>query len=499
MSNSVTTPNAKRPPDGALLLIVGAFFRHHRLFLYTLCISFGLALSLALVTKKQYRSEMKYLVQNARSTALISPDRASSSIVNGVTEEELNSEMEILQSEDVLSAVADPEWNPAEAQSKSRKELRAHAQKVSLVASHLTVDPIGKEDVMSLSYMASSPQQATNVLSAISAAYLARHERLRRPTGTSSFFDEQARRYESEWKGALQQLVDFQQSHHVVSVPDVEESLQRSILLEEEALRNNQLRLHESDASIRRAGELLSTIPPRQQTQQRTVPSELLLQQLKESLVGLNNRRTELLNRYQPTDRLVVEVDRQIADTAKAIHDEADRGNVENTTDVNPSWQQLKTSSVQEQVNREALLGGQAGLVRQLDDLKSQLSRAQALELTFDQLRSQAEEAQANYKAFSEKRDLTHVEDAMDQSKLLNVTVMENPTFSDIPARPKPMLNLVLGLPTALFLAVAAVYFAETNRTTIGTSAELGGFSDYPVFATIAFDPAYEGRAPQPG
>ncbi len=495
-SLSTTAPRPKVSDHGPILLALSALFRHHRLFLYVLCITFGLAVALAAVTKRQYRSEMKYLVQNARSTVLLSPDHTSSSIVNGVTEEELNSELAILQSDDVLSAVADPGWSPEDAMHKSKKELRSHSKKMSSMVSHLTVDPIGKEDIMSVSFMADTPQEATQTLSALSRAYLARHEQLRRPNGTSTFFEGQAKHYENQWNSAVRQLVEFQQANHLVSVPDVEESLQRSLLADEEALRNNDLRLRESDAGIRQANLLMSSVPERQQTQQRTVPSEQLLQQLKASVVGLKNRRTELLNRYKPEDRLVTEVDQQIVDTQRAIDDQSARDNIENTSDVNPAWQHLKTSLVEEQVQREALLGARLELQRNLDDLKSQLSHAQDLELTFDQLRSQAEEAQANCKAFTEKRDLAQVEDAMDQSKLLNVALMENPTFSQIPARPKPMLNVVLGIPTALLMATAAVYFAEMGRKTIGTPLELGAVSRHRVLASIAFDAGYgEGSA----
>jgi polysaccharide biosynthesis protein PslE len=497
-SLSVTAPNVRASGDGPALLAITALFRHRRVFLYVLCITFGMAVALAVLTKRQYRSEMKYLVQNARSTLLISPDHTSTSVVNVVTEEELNSELSILQSEDVLSAVADPGWSPDDAMHRSKKDLRTHSKKLSSLSSHLTVDPIGKEDIMSVSFLADTPQEATQVLSALSKAYLARHEQLRRPIGTSTFFEEQARHYEDQWNMAVRRLVEFQQANHLVSVPDVEESIQRSLLADQEAFRNNELKLRESDAGIRQANDLMSSLPQRQQTQQRVVPSEQLLEQLKVSVVGLQNRRTELLNRYKPEDRLVTEVDQQIADTQRAINDQSARQNVENTSDVNPAWQQLKTSLIEEQVQRGALLGARSEIQRNVDDLKSQLSHSQDLELAFDQLRSQAEEAQSNYKAFTDKRDLARVEDAMDESKLLNVVLMENPTFSQSPSRPKPMLDIVLGIPTALLLATAAVYFAEMGRKSIAESWELGVISEHQVLASIAFDPAFgEGPASQ--
>ena len=308
---------------------------------------------------------------------------------------------------------------------------------------------------------------------------------LRRPSGASDFFIKQAQLYEDDLRTATLKLVDFQRMHHVANVPDIEESLQRSILADQEALRGIQLKMRESNASIGGAKEMLAGVSPRQQTQQRTIPSEMLLEQLKSSLVSLTNRRTELLNRYQPGDRLVTEIDDQIAEVERTIKAETTHDNIENTTDVNPSWQQLNTSLVVEQVNHNALQAGELVLQQQLGQLRSQLVETQGLELEFGQLRSQVDDARSNYKAFVEKRDLAHAEDAMDASKLLNVTVMETPTFPYSPARPRPMLNLLLGIPTSLFLAIAVVYLAETTRHTIATPKELDEVVKYPVLGTV--------------
>ncbi len=449
--------------------------RHYKLFLYVALGSFALIMGAAIVTKKQYRSDMKYLVQNARSTAVLSSDRSSSSVVNIVTEEQMNSELEILQSEDVLSAVADPGWKAEDAKNRTQDEVRKHSLTIKALSEHLTVDPIAKEDVMSVSYIAGSPQEAYNVLSSLSAAYLVRHEQLRRPTGASSFFVEQAAVYEEAWKTATQNLVNFQQQHKLVSVSSSEESLQRSIVANEEVLQNTRLKLSESDASIHGGESLISDVSPRQQTQQRKVPNEQLLQQLKSTLVGLSNRRVELLNRYKPTDRLVTELDQQISETNTAIKAESSNKNVEDTTDVNPSWQQLKTSLLQEQVNHHALQAARGELEQQLGQLRSQMSETQGLEVTYQQLRARADEAQSNYKTFVEKRDLARAEDAMDANKILNVTVMQTPTFHYAPVRPRPMLNLALGIPTALFLGIAVVYFAETNQWGSQPSGHLDG------------------------
>jgi hypothetical protein len=74
-------------------------------------------------------------------------------------------------------------------------------------------------------------------------------------------------------------------------------------------------------------------------------------------LVQLQNRRTELLTRYTPTDRLVGEVDQEIADTSNSLKAALAQKGQEDTTDVNPAWQGVKSSLVEGSIDREALLG----------------------------------------------------------------------------------------------------------------------------------------------
>lgn len=470
-----------------VLVAVRTLFRNKGVFVWTLLSCLALIAAITVVTKRQYRSEMKFIVHSTRSNAVISPDHATNSVLMVVSEEELNSELEILQSEDVLSKVADPSWDP-QAPSRSSRQLKEHSKRLAYFTKHLTVDPIRKADVISLSYVARTPKDARDTLALLASTYLAQHERLQRPSGTSNFFEEEASRYEREWKRSIDELVGFQQLHHLVSVADVEEKLQKAIADEEDLLRKNEAKLGESTARQEEAIKILKEVPARQQSQQRTLPSQLLIQQLRSQLMSLTNHRTELLTRYAPSDRLVVEVNQQIIDTDRAIEGAVTESSVENTTDINPPWQQLKTSLVQGRVERVGLLRTESGARSVLAALRSRLSEVQSLSPNFEELRSRSEHAQANFETFAEKRDRARVEDEMDARKLLNVTIMENPTLSYRAARPRPLLNLALGVPTALFFAVAVLYLMEAGRTTFAAPYELEEAIQGFVVATIPFE-----------
>ena len=74
----------------------------------------------------------------------------------------------------------------------------------------------------------------------------------------------------------------------------------------------------------------------------------------------------------------------------------------------------------------------------------------------------------------------------MDERGLMNVVIAQQPTRSYLPAQPKPLTNVMLGMVTAVFLGLCAVYVAETGRNTVATPRELDAASRYPVLATLS-------------
>jgi uncharacterized protein involved in exopolysaccharide biosynthesis len=481
----IENPHLRAGGSLSARVVVEALFRQKRLFLGLFASVLLLVIAVTLVSKKQYKSEMKFLVENMRSQAVITPDRSSSAPVSDVNEQQINSELEVLQSQDVLQAVADPDWASKPIAKHTPEEIRAHELKLSTLARHLHVDPVRKSNVISVTYTAPSPQLATESLQQLSAAYLSHRKQLSRPSGTSNFFKEEAKRYQDVWQKANGELVAFQQQNHLVSVPDVEDALSKQIASEEEDLRANDSSLRETERRLSESEKALNTLPARQQTAQRTISNQYSIEQMRTLLVTLGNRRTELLTRYKPTDRLVLEVEREIADTNAALNTSlAERGS-EDTTDVNPAWQSMKSTMLEERVNREAMLSKGASMRRDIVDLHGQLSRLQSLAVQFNGLQEQADQARSNFELFSEKRDQAQIEDAMDERKLINIAVAESPTSLFQPVAPKPLLNAVLGALTALFLAAGAVYFAESSRNTIAAPRELDALSRHPVLATI--------------
>ena len=151
----------------------------------------------ACLAPSQYRSEMDILVQNKRGDAQISPDRVNGEItVNGVTEEQINSEIEILTSRGLANEVVDPRWNdPGYQASLNQKQMKAHDKAVEQFQKHLNINLVRKSNMIHATYMASDPATAKNTLDRLLAAFLEKQRDIAQPPGTAKFFADQAASY----------------------------------------------------------------------------------------------------------------------------------------------------------------------------------------------------------------------------------------------------------------------------------------------------------------
>jgi len=201
-----------------------------------------------------------------------------------------------------------------------------------------------------------------------------------------------------------------------------------------------------------------------------------------------------LLTNFKSSDRFVAELDQQIATTKAALNDATASTSRAKSTDVDPAWQQLHTGYVQTEINRHQTAVHRTNVASELAALRQDLGNLQELTVQFNNLDAQANQAKQNYELYAQKRDEAQIEDAMDEQKLINVAVAQQPTFSYFAVSPRPVSNAMLGAVTSLFFALCAVYLAESGRSTVATPRELDGASRYPVLATIPRISLWEGH-----
>jgi uncharacterized protein involved in exopolysaccharide biosynthesis len=471
-----------------------AMFRQRRLFAIVACTVFLLSALATLVRPRQYSSEMKFLVQNNRGNVVITPEKTTATtVVSDVNETQVNSELEILHSHDVLDPVADPGWSQFPEARRDLAALRNHEKLIAAFERRFATDIIRKTNVIMVTVRAESAERAHSDLERLCAAYLAEHRRLQRPPGASEFFKTEAERIRKDWDEASQALVAFQQQHQIVSLPEREATLNKQLAERERDLAEADANIRELDAQLAASATRLRELPMRQTTVERILPNQQSTEHLNTLLVELENKRTALLTNFKASDRFVHELDQQIETTKAAMAAAAAGTAREKSTDVDPAWQQLHTSYIQAEISRKQSAVHRDNVAIDLSHMRQDLARAQELTVQFNNLEARASQAKQNFDLYAQKRDQAQIEDAMDEQKLINVAVAQQPTLSYAAISPKPLSNLVLGAATSFFLAICGIYLAESGRNTIATPRELDCVSRYPVLATLPRISLWEG------
>lgn len=473
--------------DGA-----SALFRRRGLVLFTfLAVVLGTAVITFLLPNK-YESRMKILVKNQRVDVAITPEATGGAPVgvdNEVSENSINSEIELLTSRDLLTQVA-TESGLGQAKSSSFwKKPVPEAERIEKAATDLSKDlvitPVKKANVISISYSANSPEVAAAVLKKLGDLYLEKHLKLHHPTGASDFFKDKADQYETQLHDSEKQLTDFQQDNNLVVLGQQKDLTLQKTAEAKSKLLESEAAVNEATNRINRIEQQLAGTPRRIVTQSKSIPAQYSAERLNTMMVELQNHRTQLLTKFRPDDRLVREVDEQIRTTREALAKAESQTATEQATDLNPLRQTLETELSRARLEQTGAQARRGTLAAQLRDYEGSLKKLEGDTTKHNDLQRQVKEAEDNYQLYAKKREEARIADELDRQKITNVSIAEAPAVPRIPSSPNRSLNLVLGIFVAAFLSLGTVFSAEMLGDTIHTPRQLEALTGSTVLATV--------------
>jgi uncharacterized protein involved in exopolysaccharide biosynthesis len=439
------------------------------------------------VLSAKYEAQMKILVRRQRVDPVVTPQQSNTQVGRDeVTEEDINSEVELLNSQDLLRNVAlqtGLKQDESAGFSSGGDEVRI-AKAVRHLSADLKIEPLRKTNVISVRYRSSDPELAAKVLKALAAGYAEKHLEVHRPSGEFKFFDQQTTQYREGLRGAEQKLTEFTQQQGVVSA-QVERDLTLQKLNEFDAQsRQAQAGVAETEQRTRAVQAQLTAMQPRITTQVRTSDNAQLMQQLKSTLLNLELKRTELLTKYDPSYRLVQEVEKQIADTRASIAAEESKPVREETTDQNPTYQWLRSELAKAETDLRGLKAKASAtdaIARQYRDTARHLQDSGLIQQ--DLLRA-AKTEEDNYLLYVRKREDARISDALDQRGILNVAVAEQPTVPALPAR-SPFTAGLLALVLATAVSLTAAFACDFIDPSFRTPDEVASYLGTPVLAAL--------------
>jgi uncharacterized protein involved in exopolysaccharide biosynthesis len=469
--------------------LVMVLFRQGKLFIGVSAFVFVLAVAYACFGAT-YRAQLRVMVRRGRSDPPVAaqPNAPPDFSRVEVTEEELNSEVELLKDNDVLRRVvvdndlAAHDWlrwmRPHEGQAA---QLERATKRLS---NHLRVEQIKKTNLIAVSYDASNPGLAAKVMQSLAGIYLGKHKEVHRPGGQLRFFDEQTIESRRQLEEAKAKLLDFANGHGVVMAAQQRDLMLQRLNDVEAGYRQTQRELSETERRIQELDLQLAKLPERTITQVRTSDNPELLRSLKATLLDLELKKTQLLTKFEPNHRLVQEVDEQIMKAHQAVATEKSAPLNDETTDQDANYLWARAELQKAAVEKKSLEARAKTTSTQLAEYRNVARQLGEEAIVQDDLTSSEKAAQENYLLYVKKREEARMGDALDEDGIVNVAIAEQPVVPALPLWSAGMVVLV-GFVGALSLGTGAAFAADYLDPALRTPEEVFECLEIPVLASL--------------
>lgn len=479
--------------------LLSIIFRHRRLMVLTfLSIILGAIIAAALQSNR-YEAEVKILVKRERVDPVVTTEvSAQSQFEPAVTEEELNSEVELLKSGDLLEkvVVACDLQEPRQTEMSralayiTRHKVDRVSEKVRIASAvhslenKLNVEVVKKTNLIAVHYESPDPVLSARVLTTLSNFYLEKHLAVHRPPGAFDFFQQATKRYRDSLTDAETRLVDFTRSGAVSAKIEKEDALQKLAEFEG-TLKQTQTAIEETQQRIRVLEGQAATIPTRMITQVHNSDDATLLSQIRSNLLTLELKRTELLSKFAPDYRPVQEVEAQIAQTRAALATAEKSQLHDETTDRDPTYEWVAEELAKAKTDLASLEARAKATALTVQSYRDSARSLEQNEVTQDDLTRTVKATEENYLLYVRKEEEARISDELDRKRIINVAVAEAATVPSIPSSQRSTTILV-GVLLASLVSIGLGLISDYVDPTFRTPDEVSSFLNTPVLAAIS-------------
>jgi uncharacterized protein involved in exopolysaccharide biosynthesis len=479
--------------EATLRDLVSPLFRHRRLAM--VCFAGALLCSLggAVLLSRNYESRMEILVNRERLDPVVTTESTTQlpQMAPQVTEEEINSEVELLQSRDVLEKVvlacglqdtATDLW--------LTRLLPGHgpgtevSRAVETLGKELKVKIVSKTNLINVSYRSRDPRIAFGVLNNLATLYLEKHVAVHRPAGSYEFFTKEAERYHQALQDSEARLATFDTQEGLVAPDEERTNMGLKLADAVAALHQAQQTVAADEHRVRDVQRQMHATPARSTTQQVSNSAEVLLQQLQGNLVTAQVNRDQLLMKYAPTYPLVQQVDQQIKQTKAAIEEAEKTKYVNLTTDRDPTYEFLREDIARTQADLASQKATAIALDRTIASLRQKMVELDQKALKQADLVRESKANETNYLLYLSKREQERTSDALDKKRIANVALAIPPAVPSLPVH-NAMLIGIGGIFLSIAIGMGAAYLAEYMDPSFHTPNEVVEFLKIPLVVAI--------------
>ena len=492
MSSVNTTGYDDAPGQHSLRDLLTIVFKRRSLILVVLFTVVTVVMLFSLSRPRTYKVTATLLVNEARAEIPLAPAASQQLIINRVSEQDLNSEIEILKSRRLIEDVVETVGVSASGSKKKSwvglgvsrlrsllggTQLSKADSLVMRLQDGIEISVVRKSNVIKIAYQSEDPSWATQVVGTLTDRYLERRaERYQSPQAVS-FFEQQMREAQRrlvESENALERYAD-EASITMVEGPSNSDSLapQKQLVMErlaglESSLGEAEVELQSQRRQVASLQEMLRREPERLESSSR-LNQDATTEEIQRALTALKLERDRLLQDFKPDSRHVRDIDTQIKMAEDRL--EQTRGGLTvSGTETNPVFMQLKGELLRAEAALEGTRARVSSLRIQVVEYRKVLDNLNAKAFDLESLHRNAQAAEDDYLLYRKKHEEARISAAMDQEKFINVTVAQP---AQMPLKPEPrglkmklLLSVFVGLLGGVGLAFGLETFLDRSFTT---------------------------------
>jgi uncharacterized protein involved in exopolysaccharide biosynthesis len=360
------------------------------------------------------------------------------------------------------------------------------AEQVAALQGMLTVAPAPESNVIAVDLFAKNKEKGQAILGAIVDTFLERHAQVHGNNGASAFFEEQKNVTRARLEGAEKSLKDFVDREQLIMPEDQIRAALKGASRGSESVAISQAKVRGLERRVQKLREQLATAPAEQRDIEKVNPAAT---SLAIELGRKEAERTELLQHYTEEDRLVQDVNAQIAALQARLATAKTQVIGTERISVNPVRQELQRRLLQSELNLADMSARVNGLEDKLDRQAEEATkeavdlRQKSIELS--RLEQEVALSREAYQLYERKQEEARISDAMDQERFLNVSVIDGPTMPVNPVNKMNPLMLVAALIAGTGLGVGTAVGIEFLGRNFKFEEQVEQILELPVFAVI--------------
>ncbi len=431
------------------------------------------------VVKPTYEASAQILVKMGRENLYVPASGKTNPIINYNNDYQINSEIELLKSRS-LAEDAMKSLGP-----KTIYKNLNDTDGILKFQKSLSIEGIKKSDVIAVSFKHEDPKMAATIVNTLASAYLDQHLLVHKNPKSFNFFEEQSQVLKSKLEQAEERLKSFKKQNNVTALGEEQTLLLRQIADLRAELNRTLSQEVETKNRIFKLRQQMDKTPETIPQGEEVDHNPFLINTLEAKLVELELKEGELLVKYTPQSRLVKNVKKEIKIVREKLAQQETKRYGKTSTGLNTTYQRLKEELFRNQVESKALAGKKEIQNTQLADYQSKLDQLNQMEVEHNQLQQTVDVDRQNYRLYLTKFEESRISDAMDNKKIVNVSLIEPALPPLKPVSPKVLLNIVLSIFLGGFGGLGFAFLTEYLDDSLEKPEDVEKELQLPVLASI--------------